>query len=150
MPEKEFIVRKIENGTVIDHIAAGNGLKVAKILGLDSSGNCYVVLANVPSRKLGRKDIVKIEDKELTKKEIEKVSLVTQNATINIIRNSEVAEKRQIEIPEIFEGIMRCPNTNCITNHENAATRFSVEIKHPPKIRCYYCERVFGPDEIDF
>ena len=144
----EFLVRKIENGTVIDHIPAGCGLKVATILDLNHNENCFVVLANVGSGKLGKKDMVKIENRELTKKEDEKISLIAPDATLNIIRNSSVAEKKHLSIPDSFQEIIQCPNTNCITNHDNAITKFAVESKKPLKIRCYYCERAFGADEI--
>ncbi|MBI4018354.1 MAG: aspartate carbamoyltransferase regulatory subunit [Candidatus Aenigmarchaeota archaeon] len=147
---EEFLVRKIGNGTVIDHIPAGSGLKVAEILGLNGSEDSYVVLANVSSSKMGKKDIVKIENRELTKRESDKLSLIAEGASLNIIRDSQVAEKTLLAIPDRFEEIIRCPNTNCITNSEHASGRFHVESKHPLKIRCHYCERVFSAGEIHF
>jgi aspartate carbamoyltransferase regulatory subunit len=150
MREKELLVRKIENGTVIDHIPAGKGLKVIEILGVNSGfEGSVVVLINAPSAKLGRKDVVKIENKELTKEETNKIALIAPNASINIIKDWEVVEKRKVSLPEILEGIIKCPNSSCITNsNEPITTKFVVEKKAPLKLRCWYCERVFSEKEI--
>jgi aspartate carbamoyltransferase regulatory subunit len=150
MREKELLVRKIENGTVIDHIPAGKGLKVVEILGVNSGfEGSVVVLINAPSAKLGRKDVVKIENKELTKEETNKIALIAPNASINIIKDWEVVEKRKVSLPEILEGIIKCPNSSCITNsNEPITTKFVVEKKAPLKLRCWYCERVFSEKEI--
>jgi aspartate carbamoyltransferase regulatory subunit len=150
MNEKELLVRKIENGTVIDHIPSGKGLKVVEILkiGKDQDGS-VIVLINAPSKKLERKDVVKIENRELTKDETNKIALIAPNATINIIKDWEVVEKRKVSLPEILEGIIKCPNSNCITNsNEPITTKFFVEEKMPLKLRCWYCERVFSENEI--
>lgn len=148
MTDKELLVRKIENGTVIDHIIAGRGLKVAEILGLsEQSSETMALLMNVSSQKLNKKDIVKIENRELTQGEIDKISLVAPYATINIIRNSEVVEKKKIKIPEVIEKILRCPNSNCITNeNEPIKTKFSIQ-KEPLRLKCWYCERNFEIEE---
>jgi aspartate carbamoyltransferase regulatory subunit len=150
MREKELLVRKIENGTVIDHIPAGKGLKVVEMLGVNSGfEGSVVVLINAPSAKLGRKDVVKIENKELTKEETNKIALIAPNASINIIKDWEVVEKRKVSLPEILEGIIKCPNSSCITNsNEPITTKFVVEKKAPLKLRCWYCERVFSEKEI--
>jgi aspartate carbamoyltransferase regulatory subunit len=150
MNEKELLVRKIENGTVIDHIPSGKGLKVVEILKVGESQNgSVIVLINAPSKKLGRKDVVKIENRELTKEETNKIALIAPNATINIIKDWEVVEKRKVSLPEILEGIIKCPNSNCITNsNEPITTKFVVEKKIPLKLRCWYCERVFSENEI--
>jgi aspartate carbamoyltransferase regulatory subunit len=145
---EELIVRKIENGSVIDHIAVGNGLKVLNILKLNHEETA-VLLMNVLSKKLGRKDIVKIENRELTMDEVNKISLVAPNATLNIIENGEVKEKKKVILPSILENIAKCPNTNCITNfNEPMRTKFIVEKKEPVKLRCWYCERLFNSEEI--
>ena len=148
--EKELLVRKIENGTVIDHIPSGKGLKVVEILkiGKDHDGS-VIVLINASSKKLGRKDVVKIENRELTKEETNKIALIASSATINIIRDWEVVEKRKVSLPEMLEGIIKCPNSSCITNsNEPITTKFVVERKAPLKLRCWYCERVFNESEI--
>jgi len=145
---KDHIVRKIENGTVIDHITAGEGLHMARILNLDQESTS-VVLINAISRKLGKKDIVKIENRELNESEVNKIALISPNATVNIIKNSEVVEKKKIEMPKVFDGIVPCPNMNCITNsNEPIKSKMLLETSSPIKLRCFYCERVFDISEI--
>ncbi len=141
-------VRRIKNGTVIDHIPSGKSLRVLKILNLDEYDDTVLLAMNVPSRKMGKKDILKIENKELEEKDVNKISLIAPNATINIIRNYHVVEKRKVKIPDFIEGIIRCNNYNCITNHEKIKTKFIVEKKNPIRVRCYYCERVMYENEI--
>ena len=144
----EMLVRKIENGSVIDHISAGKGLKVAKILNIGDEDKA-VVLMNVESRHFGRKDIVKIENKELDENEVNKIALVSPQATLNIIKNRNVAEKRKVSLPNVIEKIVKCPNKNCITNtNEPIETKFFVESIEPTLLRCNYCERNFSSEEI--
>lgn len=145
---EELIVRKIENGSVIDHISAGKGLKVINILNLKPEESS-VLLMNVPSKKLGRKDIVKVENRRLTSFEVNKISIIAPNATLNIIENGDVKDKRKVVLPNVLENIIKCPNTNCITNsNEPMKTKFIVESKEPVKIRCLYCEKTFNSEEI--
>ncbi|MGC8812067.1 MAG: aspartate carbamoyltransferase regulatory subunit [Candidatus Aenigmatarchaeota archaeon] len=148
MSEKELLVRKIENGTVIDHIPSGFGLKVASLLNLEKSHSTSVILMNVNSKKLGKKDVVKIENRELTQREVSKIALMAPSATLNIIRNWKVVDKRKISLPEILEEVIKCPNKNCITNYEEIKSKFIVEEKEPLKLRCYFCERVFAREEL--
>ncbi len=141
---KEFKVTPIRNGTVIDHINVGMALKVLKIIGVKDDVNSTVsVLIHVPSKKAGWKDIVKIEDRELDPKELDRIALISPNATINIIRDYNVAEKFIVEVPNVIKGIMRCSNPGCITNKdEPVEPEFVVESKKPITLRCVYCDRV--------
>jgi len=141
---KEFKVTPIRNGTVIDHINVGMALKVLKIIGVKDDVNSTVsVLIHVPSKKEGWKDIVKIEDRELDPKELDRIALISPNATINIIRDYNVAEKFIVEVPNVIKGIMRCSNPGCITNKdEPVEPEFVVESKKPITLRCIYCDRV--------
>jgi len=113
MADKLLKVQPIRNGTVIDHLRAGAGLKILDILDVAGTGNTVSLLINVPSSKQGRKDIIKIEDRELTESETERIALLSPGAHVNIIRNYSVAEKTAVEIPEEVAGVARCPNTNC-------------------------------------
>lgn len=142
---KEMRVRPIKNGTVIDHITAGQALNVLKILGISGTTTAVVSVAmNVPSKVLGSKDIVKIEDRELEEKEVDRVSLIAPNATINIIRDFEVVEKYRVDLPERLEGVMKCDNPNCISNtSEPVISKFTVN-KKPVELRCIYCEHVIS------
>ncbi len=141
---KEFKVTPIRNGTVIDHIQVGTALKVLRIIGVKEDVNSTVsVLMHVPSKKAGWKDIVKIEDRELDPKELDKIALISPDATINIIRDFNVAEKFVVEVPQKIVGIMKCSNPGCITNkNEPVEPEFVVESKKPITLRCIYCDRV--------
>lgn len=135
-------MQPIRNGTVIDHIAPGNAIRVLRILGMPRSGWTSIITAamNVPSSR-GRKDILKIEDRELDPAEVNKISLIAPNATINIIREYEVVRKERVELPEKVSGLVKCPNPNCVTNAEPVKTQFVVRERDPLRLACGYCDR---------
>ncbi len=136
----------IENGTVIDHIKAGMGGRVLELLGIDKDFENRVALVMwVPSKRREKKDSVKIEGKFLDEEKINVVSLVSPNATINLIKDGKVTEKRKVELPAKLENFGKCPNPNCITNHEYSKMLFT---KEEEKYRCKYCERLFEPSEL--
>lgn len=140
---RDLKVTPIKNGTVIDHIPSGMALKVLKVLGIaGDTGSTVSVLMHVPSKKRGAKDIVKIEDRELNPRELNTIALIAPQATINIIRNYNVAEKHEVTLPERAVGILRCGNPNCITNaKEPVETVFLVKSRAPLRLRCQYCDR---------
>ena len=140
---KELKVPLINNGTVIDHITAGDAIKVLTILGIPEKISSVVsVVMNVKS-KYGKKDIVKVENRELDPKEVDKIALIAPKATINIIRNYKVAKKQVVKLPDEIVSIVKCSNPTCISNaNEPVESRFLVINKDPPEIKCYYCERV--------
>jgi len=143
--KKELKVVPITNGTVIDHITAGQALNVLRILGITTKTDAILSVAiNVPSKAMGRKDIVKVEDLELKPEEVDKIALIAPNATINIIRNSEVIAKHKVYLPSSIEGFIRCANPNCISNakREPVISKFLTVSENPPKFRCFYCERI--------
>lgn len=145
----ELKVSAIREGTVIDHIPAGKGLKVIEILHLNrTNGGALLLAVNVSSEKLGRKDIVKVEGRYLSEEEVNKIALIAPNATVNIVRDYRVAEKFKVVIPEEIVGILTCPNPNCVSNHEYVKSRFHVEKREPLKLRCHYCERTIGEEDI--
>ena len=139
---QELKVQPIRNGTVIDHISPGRAITVLKILGMPRLGWTSTITAamNVPSSR-GRKDILKIEDRELDGNEVNKISLIAPNATINIVREYEVVNKHRVELPEKVSGLVKCPNPNCVTNHEPVKTSFLVVSRDPVKLHCGYCDR---------
>lgn len=145
---KELKVQPIKDGTVIDHISPGNALKVLKILGLiEKQPDSIISIAINVTGKRGKKDIVKIENRELDPEEVDKIALIAPNATINIIRNYEVIEKRKVNVPDEIVGIVKCANPNCISNTmEPIEPKFIVKSRNPLKIKCYYCER--EPEDI--
>jgi len=145
MSDHELRVSKIRNGTVIDHVEGGQALNVLAILGIDGSEGLGVsVVMNVPSDRLGRKDVVKVEDRELSQSEVDVLSLIAPEATINIIREFEVAEKNRVTRPDSVTGVLSCPNRNCITNAgEPVETRFDVVADG---VRCDYCSTILRTD----
>ena len=142
-------VYAIERGTVIDHIPSPMALKVVDILGVKQEGILTMGL-NFPSQKLGRKDIVKVENLELTAEVTDRLAVVAPTATNNIIEDWKVVEKRAIHVPREFKGMLRCPNPNCITNVEKVGTHFTREGEGLSfAVRCLYCERLYKkPSEL--
>ncbi len=141
---KVLTISKIRDGTVIDHIPAGKALEVLKILGIKSGSRERVSMAmNVESKKMGKKDIVKVEGKYIGDEELNRISLIAPNATINIIKDYEIIRKFRVEIPRFLENILRCPNRNCISNAEGEpiTTRFEIEKRDGIVARCIYCGR---------
>ena len=149
--KRELRVRPIKNGTVIDHITAGQSLNVLRILGIpDSSEDVVSVVINALGEH-GKKDVVKIENRELNVGEVDKISLIAPNAVINIIRNFDVFEKKHVVIPKNAEGVVRCINPNCISNSNEPVTSKFTAISSKEKIvlRCKYCERVITENIAD-
>ncbi len=142
-------VSAIEEGTVIDQIANKNTFKVANILSIQDIGQVVLIGFNLSSDKLGKKGIIKIGGKLLTQEEVNKISLVAPDATVNIIKGSEVVRKFKVDIPDSIEEFMKCFNPNCVSNHQNIISRFHVINKNPVRIRCHYCERHMGVDDIE-
>ena len=162
--KSELKIKAIENGTVIDHITANKALHILKILGLPDEDVINVTVAmNVSSRETGRKDIVKIENREIIKdirkdykigkkdEELNQIALIAPKATINIIRNYEVIKKDKIILPQVIKSIIKCTNDKCITNYENEPinSKFNVIESQPPVLRCHYCEKLIKTEDIE-
>jgi aspartate carbamoyltransferase regulatory subunit len=141
MTEKELRVSKIRSGTVIDHVRAGQALNVLAILGIDGSGGEAVSIGmNVPSDTLARKDVVKVEGRELSQDELDVLSVIAPDATVNIVRDYDVVEKHRVERPERVTGVLACPNRNCITTaDEPVASAFEIL---SDGVRCEYCDTI--------
>lgn len=141
---KDLYVKKIRNGTVIDHISAGHALDVLKILGIGGGeGDIVSVAMNVPSKTASKKDIVKVENRELKPGEVDKIALIAPGATINIIRDYEVAEKTRVKLPASIRGTVKCANPACVSNAgEPVEPKFMVERQDPLRLRCFYCSRI--------
>ena len=149
--KSELKIKAIENGTVIDHITANKTLHILKILGLpDNEAKNITVAMNVSSKELGRKDILKIENRELDHEELNQVALIAPEATINIIRDFKPIKKNKIVLPKKITSIIKCTNPKCITNYENEpiTTIFNVVTDNPPVVRCHYCEKLIKTEDI--
>jgi len=141
--DKALKVTMIENGTVIDHLSPGSALRIVNLLNL-STKLPVIIAMNVESPRHGKKDMIKIEDKVLSKDETDKISLISPKATINIIKAKKVSDKRRVTPPEEVKGLLVCPNKKCITNHEDCGTKF---LKSGEKYKCYFCESQFRIDD---
>jgi len=140
--ERAYKVYAINNGTVIDHIPTPLALKVVEILGLGNEGIFTIGVGFQSKRLPGGKDILKIENRVLLESETDTIALIAPDATINIISNGTVSEKRIISVPDNIHGVMRCPNPNCASNKLGAHSKFVIEDKQMMTYRCEYCERV--------
>lgn len=144
-------VQKISDGTVIDHIAAGKSLSVLRLLGNPQNRAVTVALVmNVSSRKMGRKDIVKVEGVELTDEQVQRLALIAPRASVVIIRSYRVAEKKKAVPPEVVTGILSCTSTTCISVKEkdSVPSIFSLTSSSPLAYRCKFCGRILSEQEI--
>ena len=141
MNARELRVSKIQNGTVIDHIGGGYALDVVRILGITGrEGRVMTIAVNVPSRRFGTKDVVKVEGRALNAREVNRIALVAPHATINIIRDYCVVDKLVVKLPRVLEGLVKCVNPMCISNSgEPAVSKFYVESNEPLLLKCHYC-----------
>jgi len=149
--DTEVRIPKIKEGIVIDHITKGRALDVVKVLGLDSYAKQEHILTigmNLSSKKQISKDVIKIENKTLTKDELDKIAIISPHATVCIIKDYEMLNKIKISIPKTIKNIIRCPNPKCITNHEKINTQFITKDETPYKLKCFFCEKTFEESEI--
>lgn len=144
MSKKERLVAAIENGTVIDHIPADKTFQVASLLKLHELSSQVTIGQNYISKKLGKKGIIKVEDKYFTDAEISQLSVVANKVVLSIIKDYEVVEKKAVTLPDELVGIVKCNNPKCITNNEPMKTHFTIVDKnaHHPELKCRYCDKV--------
>ncbi len=146
--KREMQVAALKNGTVIDHIPSDKLFTVVALLGLEHLTNNITIGNNLDSKLLGKKGIIKIADKFFTNDEINRIAVVAPNVRMNIIRDYEVVEKRQLELPDELIGIVKCSTQKCITKNEPMPTRFHVIDKDNCVIKCHYCEKEQHREEI--
>lgn len=146
---KKLKVDPIKMGTVIDHIPANKSLDVISII-KPKENDVVTVGINFQSQKFGKKDIVKIEGRELTSAEVNSIALVAPNANVIIIRDYAVVNKMLVQVPDVITEAVKCANPNCISNVEDDfITRFETVTRNPVSLRCGYCERIFDIEEVD-
>lgn len=144
----ELLVAALENGTVIDHIPSELVFTIASLLELEKLGSSVTIGYNLHSNKLGKKGIIKVADKYFSDEEISRLSIVAPNVVLNIIRDFEVVEKKEVIIPDELHGIVRCGNPKCITNNEPMPTHFHVVNKEEGTLKCHYCEKEQNKSEV--
>lgn len=145
---EELRVRKIRDGTVIDHLPGNTALRILNLLGLPQK-DTLSVLINVDSEKLEKKDLIKIENRYLTEDEIAVLGFIAPNSTINFVKNYAVISKKKPGLPETLRNV-KCPNPICISNDpEPARPLLTLKEKEKESYRCKYCGRVFSREEIE-
>lgn len=144
---KVLKVDAIRNGTVIDHIPAGRVQRVIAILKPQET-DIVMMGMNFSSKAMKKKDIIKIEGRELTRDEVNRIALVAPEAKVSIIRDFKVAQKSTVQVPDDIEGLVECPNPKCITNAEPMVTVFHKHNRSGTELVCQYCERVFSAEEM--
>ena len=147
--EPILVLPSIENGSVIDHIPVGLGMKMIRLLKLEDSAFTVTLAMRLRSKRMGFKDLIKIENLSLSEKAAHRIAIFAPHGTINIIKDSKIEKKIKTSLPESIEEILICPNRNCITHHEKCITLFFVK-EHKQKIylTCKYCQKDFSRDEI--
>jgi len=150
--EDKLKIEKIRKGTVIDHINVGYALTILDLTGLGECPDLMTIGINVPSKKFLKKDIIKIENVFLNEVQMQQISILSPNATISLIEDYKVIEKKKVKIPEVIKKLIVCQNITCITNSrkEPIDTEFLVLEEKPLKIQCVYCDRIYKLDEIIF
>ena len=129
----------IKNGIVIDHIEAGKGMEVYNFLDLSELECTVALIKNVPSKKTGKKDIIKIDaDIEL---DLDVLGYIAPEVTVNKIKDGKTVDKRRLELPEILKNVIKCKNPRCITSIEQGIEHtFKLVDKENKVYRCIYCE----------
>ena len=143
MSRKELVVSALENGTVLDHIPAENVYRALDLLNLKGIENQITIGINLNSKAQGRKGIIKIEGRFFEDDELGKLALIAPHATVNVIRDFKVVEKKELELPKEVIGIAKCRNPKCVTNHQPIKTRFTTIAKGDEiSLLCHFCEKI--------
>lgn len=151
-PNEMLLIPKIELGIVIDHIPAGDGIKILEIISrYEEMQDVIVSLGlNYASQKLGRKDLIKLQLEYLNPEIIQYISIAVPGVTIKAIKDYNVHSKVVVRPPKEIKNLLECKNPNCITNREkHVGTLFTAVDEETRQVRCQYCERIFELHELD-
>ena len=139
-------IDSIVNGIVLDHIKAGNSMRIYKYLNLEDLKCSVAVIRNVKSKKYGKKDVIKIDS--IIDLNLDVLGYIDPNITINIIRNEKIVEKKHLEFPEKLVNVITCKNPRCITSTEQEIDQiFRLTDKENRIYRCIYCEAKSDKEE---
>ena len=143
MSHKELVVSALENGTVLDHIPAEYVYKALDLLDLKDVESQITIGINLASKLHGKKGIIKIADKFFEDEDLNKLALIAPKATVNVIRDFKVVEKKTLETPAEVIGIARCKNPKCVTSHQPIKTKFAtIQDNDKISLKCHYCEKI--------
>ena len=135
-----MIIGKIEDGIVLDHIKAGRGMELYRILGLDNLDCQVALIKNADSGKMGRKDIIKIEG-SLDLLDLDALGYIDHKITVNIIKDGVISEKKILRLPKRITNVIHCKNPRCITSIEQELPHvFDLTDEENKVYRCIYCE----------
>ena len=148
--KRELKVKSIKNGTVIDHIKQNRASNILSMLNLPDDETTIMVAINVESSHMDKKDIIKIESRELSEEEVDKLALLAPQASVNIIRNYEIVNKYNLHLTDEITDVVNCSNPNCISNSDEPIQhKFYLQSKEPVLLRCHYCERTMDFEDIE-
>ena len=134
-------IEKIRNGIVIDHIKPGQGIRIFNWLGLDRANYTVAFVVNASSRRLGRKDVIKIDNTIAINFDL--LGLIDPNITVNVIEDERISEKIKLKLPETVENVILCKNPRCITSTEKYVPHiFHLENPEQRTYRCEYCDEI--------
>ena len=139
-------ITSLKNGIVIDHIKPGLGIKIFNLLNLDQLDDEVALILNANSSSQGKKDIVKIANN--LDINLDAVSIIDPSATVNFIEEEKVVEKKQLELPEVSNGILKCQNPTCVsTTERNIESKFILIDKKEKMYKCAYCDHIYDVEE---
>ncbi len=145
MKDKKMQVEAICNGYVIDHIPSGQGVRILKLFNLTDTQQRVTVGFNLPTHSGQTKDLIKVENTEISKSQANQLALLAPDATVNVIREFEVIDKHKLTLPKQVEDVFPCPNSNCITHGEPVTSSFTVKrVRDNIGLKCKYCEKTFS------
>lgn len=149
MIRKELSVSALENGTVLDHIPAENVYKALDLLNLKGIESQITIGINLASKLYGKKGIIKIADRFFEDEELNKLALIAPKATVNVIRDFKVVEKKTLSMPKEVWGVAKCRNPKCVTNHQPIQTRFAtIDNGNEISLLCHFCEKITNTKEV--
>ncbi|TEW55584.1 aspartate carbamoyltransferase regulatory subunit [Psychromonas sp. RZ22] len=141
--QKKLQVEAIEQGSVIDHIPARQGVKILKFFKFTQTNEKITIGLNLATHNGKGKDLIKIENTFFNDQQANQLALFAPNATINQIKDFKVVNKFKVQLPSSFIDVLACPNSNCISHNEPVKSRFYVQQKKKLKLKCHYCEKSF-------
>ena len=143
--QEKILVEAIKEGTVIDHIPAGQGMTILRLFKLAQLGERVTIGFNLTSKDHGFKDLIKIEHVHFSDKQANQLALLAPKATVNVIENFGVVKKLQLELPETIEDIFSCPNSNCASHTEPVKSFFYVkQTSKGTRLKCKFCAKGFS------
>ncbi len=141
-------IGKIEEGYVLDHIKAGKSMQIYKHLGLDKMDNTVAIIRNAKSSKMGKKDILKVEC-DINMLNLDVLAFIDHNITVNVIKDGEIIDKKELTLPKEIKNIIHCKNPRCITSIEQGLPHIFVLSDEEKEIyRCKYCEEKYSPTDV--